>query len=52
MQIDFFKPAFMDDVLDLVTRPDQVREASITLLQQCRRGSRDTTLEKLFGIDD
>jgi acyl-CoA thioester hydrolase len=38
MQIDFFKPAFLDDVLDIVTVPRDVRGASITLLQQCRRG--------------
>jgi len=38
MQIDFFKPAFMDDVLDVVTTPIEVKGASITLLQQCRRG--------------
>ena len=38
MQIDFFKPAFMDDVLDIVTTPQVVKGASITLLQQCRRG--------------
>jgi acyl-CoA thioester hydrolase len=37
MQIDFFKPAFMDDVLDIVTKPIDVRGASITLLQQCGR---------------
>jgi acyl-CoA thioester hydrolase len=38
MKIDFFKPAFMDDVLDVVTIPQEVKGASITLLQQCRRG--------------
>jgi len=38
MTIDFFKPAFMDDVLDIVTIPEEVKGASITLLQQCRRG--------------
>ncbi|MET0675614.1 MAG: YbgC/FadM family acyl-CoA thioesterase, partial [Bradyrhizobium sp.] len=38
MKIDFFKPAFLDDVLDIVTVPQDVRGASITLLQQCRRG--------------
>jgi acyl-CoA thioester hydrolase len=38
MKIDFFKPAFMDDLLDLVTAPQEVRGASITLDQQCRRG--------------
>jgi acyl-CoA thioester hydrolase len=39
MAIDFFKPAFMDDVLDIVTTPNEVKGASITLLQQCRRGN-------------
>ena len=38
MQIDFFKPALMDDVLDIVTIPQEVKGASITLVQQCRRG--------------
>ncbi len=39
MQLDFLKPAFMDDVLDIVTAPQDVRGASITLLQQCWRGA-------------
>jgi acyl-CoA thioester hydrolase len=39
MAIDFFKPAFMNDVLDIVTTPIEVRGASITLQQQCRRGA-------------
>jgi acyl-CoA thioester hydrolase len=38
MAIDFFKPALMDDVLEIVTMPQEVRGASIALLQQCRRG--------------
>ena len=38
MTIDFLKPARMDDVLDIVTSPEDVKGASITLLQQCRRG--------------
>src|SRR3989440_1945180 len=38
MTIDYFKPAFMDDVLDIITTPQEVKGASITLLQQCRRG--------------
>jgi acyl-CoA thioester hydrolase len=36
--IDFFKPAVMDDVLEIITTPTEVRGASIKLLQQCRRG--------------
>jgi acyl-CoA thioester hydrolase len=39
MAIDFFKPAFMDDVLDIVTIPQEVKGASITLFQQCKRGN-------------
>ncbi len=38
MAIDYFRPAFMDDVLEVVTTPVEVKGASITLLQQCRRG--------------
>jgi acyl-CoA thioester hydrolase len=38
MQLDFLKPAHMDEVLDIVTRPLEVRGASITLHQQVRRG--------------
>src|SRR5664279_5159792 len=33
MTIDFFKPAFMDDVLEIITTPIEVKGASITLLQ-------------------
>jgi acyl-CoA thioester hydrolase len=38
MAIEFFKPAFMDDVLHVVTAPEDVKGASIALRQQCRRG--------------
>lgn len=38
MQLEFLKPAKMDDVLDIVTTPQDVRGASITLTQQVRRG--------------
>ncbi len=38
MDIDFLKPARMDDVLDIVTVPDEVRGASITLHQKVMRG--------------
>ena len=37
MQIEFLKPARMDDVLTLVTTPHEVRGASITLHQQVVR---------------
>jgi acyl-CoA thioester hydrolase len=39
MTIDFLKPAYMDDVLEIVTTPIEVKGASIALLQQCRRGA-------------
>ncbi len=38
MQLDFLKPAHMDDLLDIVTRPLDVRGASIALHQEVRRG--------------
>lgn len=38
MQIDYLKPARMDDVLDVVTVPADIRGASITLAQEVRRG--------------
>ena len=38
MGIDFKKPAHMDDVLDIVTAPEEVKGASITLHQQVMRG--------------
>jgi acyl-CoA thioester hydrolase len=38
MQIDFLRPARMDDVLDVVTWPVAVRGASIVLAQEVRRG--------------
>ncbi len=38
MQIEYLKPARMDDVLDIVTVPLEVRGASITLGQEVRRG--------------
>src|SRR6195256_5950492 len=38
MQIDFLKPARMDDVLDIVSWPLEVKGASITLAQEVRRG--------------
>jgi acyl-CoA thioester hydrolase len=37
MHIDFFKPARMDDLLDVVTWPVAVKGASITLAQEVRR---------------
>jgi len=37
MQIDFLKPAHMDDVLEIITKPELVKGASITLLQRVMR---------------
>jgi acyl-CoA thioester hydrolase len=39
MQLEFLRPAHMDDLLDVVTRPVDVRGASITLHQEIRRGT-------------
>jgi acyl-CoA thioester hydrolase len=38
MRLDFFKPARMDDVLAIVTEPEEVKGASITLRQRVMRG--------------
>ena len=38
MNIDFLKPARMDDVLDIVTEPAEVKGASVTLRQRVMRG--------------
>ena len=38
MQIEFLKPARMDDVLDVTTAPEDVKGASITLHQRVMRG--------------
>ena len=38
MSIDFRKPAHMDDVLTIVTAPEQVKGASVMLHQQVKRG--------------
>ena len=38
MQIEFLKPARMDDVLAVVTQTEEVRGASVTLHQQVMRG--------------
>ena len=39
MSIDFKKPAHMDDVLDIVTTPSEVKGASVTLNQKVSRGA-------------
>ena len=38
MSIDFKKPAYMDDVLAIVTTPEEVKGASVTLNQMVMRG--------------
>lgn len=38
MSIDSLKPAILDDLLEVITVPEDVRGASIILLQECRRG--------------
>ncbi len=38
MTIDFRRPARMDDLLDIVTVPREMRGASMTLAQEVRRG--------------
>jgi acyl-CoA thioester hydrolase len=39
MSIEYLKPARMDDVLEVVTAPQEVKGASITLRQEVRRGA-------------
>ncbi|MCX7309476.1 MAG: tol-pal system-associated acyl-CoA thioesterase [Afipia sp.] len=39
MQLDYLKPARMDDLLEIVTSPHDIKGASITLHQIVRRGS-------------
>jgi acyl-CoA thioester hydrolase len=38
MNIEFLKPARMDDLLDIVTEPAEVKGASVTLRQRVMRG--------------
>jgi len=38
MTIDYLKPARMDDVLDVITYPGEVKGASVLLRQQVKRG--------------
>jgi acyl-CoA thioester hydrolase len=38
MQIEFLKPARMDDLLEVVTAPAEVKGASVLLRQEVRRG--------------
>jgi acyl-CoA thioester hydrolase len=45
MQIDYLKPARMDDILEIMTSPLEVKGASITLAQQVRRRGQDVLVE-------
>lgn len=38
MHIDFYKPARFSDLLEIATRPEEIKGASILLLQQVIRG--------------
>ncbi len=38
MSVDFLKPARMDDVLEILTEPQEVKGASVTLQQRVMRG--------------
>jgi acyl-CoA thioester hydrolase len=38
MTLDFKKPAHMDDLLDVITTPEEVKGASVMLYQQVKRG--------------
>src|SRR5271169_4961036 len=38
MNLDFLRPARMDDVLEVVTEPEEVKGASVTLRQRVMRG--------------
>jgi acyl-CoA thioester hydrolase len=38
MRLDFKKPAHMDDLLEIVTTPAEVKGASVMLYQQVKRG--------------
>ena len=49
MQIDFRKPARMDDVLEVVSTTSELKGASIVLHQQVRR-SEETLVEAMVQI--
>lgn len=38
MTLDFYKPAVMDDILQVITEPSEVKGASVTLHQRVMRG--------------
>ena len=49
MQIDFRKPARMDDVLEVITTPVEVKGASIVLHQRVNRGA-ETLVEATVQV--
>lgn len=49
MTLDFRKPARMDDILDVITAPEEVKGASITLKQTIRRGE-ETLMDALVQV--
>ncbi len=49
MQIEFLKPARMDDVLEVTTSPQQVKGASITL-RQCITRETELLIEALVRV--
>lgn len=49
MQIDYLKPARMDDVLEIATWPAEVKGASITLRQTVRRDA-DLLVEAMVRV--
>jgi acyl-CoA thioester hydrolase len=38
MRLDFLKPARMDDILEVITQPEEVKGASVALRQRVMRG--------------
>jgi len=49
MQLDFRKPARMDDLLEIVTMPSEVKGASVILHQQVNRGA-ETLVEAAVQV--
>jgi acyl-CoA thioester hydrolase len=49
MNIEFLKPARMDDILDIVTAPGEVKGASVLLRQKVMRGE-DVLLEAAVRV--
>ncbi len=49
MSIEFLKPARMDDILHIVTEPDEVKGASIALKQQVNRDG-ETLVEAMVRV--